>query len=105
LSMDEHEDQRHAELPHGASLEDHSQPQMNRWWVGGWLAPMLVTAFTLGWLLFIYYMVPEIPSNWKYHVVPYVPGQSVISTEQPKNNDRPQVELPTAIPGGSNARP
>ncbi|MCC6443279.1 MAG: hypothetical protein IT210_07460 [Armatimonadetes bacterium] len=66
-------------------------------WIGGWTAPIIVTLFTLIWLLGQYLLIPERPRDWQYSTVYYVPAQSVVSTRHfsPKAAHGPQVEYPS----------
>ena len=76
------------------------------WWVGGWLAPLLVTGFTIFWALIIYLLIGSRPVTWNYGAAQYVPGSSIFST-QPKPTGPPprQVVLPEKTTGGANAKP
>jgi len=75
------------------------------WWVGGWFAPLAVTAFTLLWCLVIYLLIGNRPVTWQYGVAPYVPGQSVLSSERKPEGAVPnQVVLPEEDRGGGDAR-
>lgn len=86
----------------GRHPEHPDTPAFRRWWVGGWLAPLLVTVWMLVWVLMIYRLVGDRPSDWNYGVTPYVPGESVFSTEHPPKGDAPeQVTLPPLPPTGS----
>lgn len=72
--------------------------------VGGWLAPIIVTLFTIFWCLMIYKLIGDRPVDWKYGVTPYIPGQSIISTQQaPKEIAPRQIELPSAVRNRKNA--
>lgn len=89
-------DRQHSEHP--------DTPAFRRWWVGGWLAPLIVTAWMLSWVLMIYWLVGDRPVDWNYGVTPYVPGESVFSTEHPPKGEAPgQVTLPPA-PANDSAR-
>ncbi|MHB1458659.1 MAG: hypothetical protein ACYC0V_17260 [Armatimonadota bacterium] len=72
--------------------------------VGGWLAPVIVTLFTIIWCLMIYKLIGDRPVDWKYGVTPYIPGQSMISTQQaPKGIAPKQIEMPSAARNRQNA--
>lgn len=79
---------------------EHSDtPAFRRWWVGGWLAPLLVTGWMLIWVFVIYWLIGDRPTDWNYGVTPYVPGESVFSTEHPPKGKAPaQVIIPPAPP-------
>ncbi len=83
-------------------MRDHLRTGLfARWWVagsvGGWLAPSLAFGFTLVWCLMIYFLIGERIRDWQYGVVPYIPGQSILSTEPLTTGPVPdQVELPLA---------
>ena len=65
---------------------------------GGWIAPIIVAIFTIIWCLLIYKLIGDRPADWKYGVTPYIPGQSIISTQQPvKGITARQVELPSTV--------
>ena len=84
--------------------QSHRTPERTRWWVGGWLAPLLVVAGTLVWVLLIYWLIGNRPTTWKFGTFPYVPGQSDFSVEPtPRGHLPPQVELPPRRTGGPNA--
>lgn len=77
------------------SPEHRHSPHFTNWWVGGWLAPLLVAGGTLAWVFLIYFLIGDRPTDWKYGVVPYVPGESIFSIRpQPKGIVPPQVTLP-----------
>ncbi len=88
----------HAEVPGGVHPERHGEresPVFRRWWVGGWLAPLLVTAGTLIWVFLIYWLIGDRETVWKYGVVPYVPGSSIFAIEGPDRGEvPPKVMLP-----------
>ena len=72
--------------------------------VGGWLAPIIVTLFTIIWCLMIYKLIGDRPVDWKYGVTAYIPGQSMISTQQaPKGIAPKQIEMPSAARNRQNA--
>lgn len=74
--------------------------------VGGWWAPIVVAAFTILWCLLIYRLIGDRPVDWKYGVTPYVPGQSIISTQPLSREPAPrQVELPSSIRSRTDAQP
>ena len=82
-------------------------PEITRttWWVGGWISPILVAAFTILWCFLAYWLIGDRPREWQYGVMPYVPGESVFSSETPPSGTPPkQVILPNITPGGNNAR-
>lgn len=93
----------HAEVPEGVHPEEpreHESPRFQKWWVGGWLAPILVTLGTLAWCFLIYGLIGDRPRNWEYGVTPYVPGESIFSTEPVPAGPVPrEVELPNEEPG------
>jgi len=95
---DEVFDHTHPELPRGIHLEvpEHRErPEFSRWWVGGWLSPGLVIAFTIGWTLMIYGLIGNRPRTWQYGAAPYVPGESFASIQRvPPGPPPEQVELP-----------
>lgn len=80
-------------------------------WVGGWISPIIATAFTILWVLVIYMAIGnrEARRTWQYGTVPFVPGQSVLTVEPVAPGPPPnQVDLPSpqsTQTGGSNARP
>lgn len=96
------EEHEHPEVPPGTHPEVPEQREVyffRKWWVGGWISPLFVAGFTLFWCLIIYLLIGNRPVVWKYGVVPYVPAQSVISSEVPPPGPPPkQVELPQQVP-------
>lgn len=85
-----------------ANKEPTSKPHLES--VGGWLAPVIVTLFTLIWVMLIYGLIGDRPVDWKYGVTPYIPGQSIISTQQaPKGIAPKQIEIPSAARNRQNA--
>ena len=73
------------------------------WWVGGWLAPILVILFTLIWSLMIYWLIGWRTRDWQYGTVPYVPAESTFTTQDHSAGRVPkQVELPSRPTGGRN---
>lgn len=96
------EEHTHPETPPGFHPEVPEQREsytFRKWWVGGWLSPLAVAGFTLFWCLVIYLLIGDRPEIWKYGVVPYVPGQSVISSEVSSGREpTKQVELPEQTP-------
>lgn len=97
---------RHPEVPAGVHPEIESQredPRFRRWWVGGWLSPILVTAFTLLWVFLIYWLIGDRPRDWQYGTMPYVPGESIFAIEPAAPGQAPpQIVLPKETPGGPN---
>jgi len=94
----------HDEVPTGIHPEIPEQrrsEELSDWWVGGWMSPILVTLFTIIWALLIYRLIGDRPTDWKYGIAPYVPGQSIF-TSQPVQKGTPpkQVEYPGQKPGG-----
>lgn len=89
---------QHPEVPEGFHPEIPEQresPAFGRWWVGGWIAPLVVAGFIVGWCLVIFFLIGDRKPDWKYGVIPYVPGQSAISSElAPAGLEPQQVELP-----------
>ncbi|MBI2842321.1 MAG: hypothetical protein HYX78_02870 [Armatimonadetes bacterium] len=87
----------HPEVPRGIhpeSPEDRESPRFSAWWVGGWISPILVVAFTILWTLLIYALIGDRPRDWQFGVTPYVPAESIFSIEQPPPAAPPnQVEL------------
>lgn len=76
------------------------------WWVGGWVAPTVVTLFTIFWLLGAYWLIGWRQSTWQHNIVPYVPAESIFTSDQPSGGTPPkQVELPQPSQGGTNAQP
>lgn len=76
------------------------------WWVGGWISPVAVVAFTILWTLIIYLLIGTRPRDWQYGTVPFIPGQSIFSVEQPLTAQPPkQVVYPEKATGGPSARP
>lgn len=76
------------------------------WWVGGWISPILVAGFTLFWSLLIYWLIGDRARDWQYGVVPYVPGESVLSIERPARGEvPPQVTLPEKFDDGDHNAP
>lgn len=60
--------------------------------------PSLAVGFTLVWALLIYHLIGDRPTDWKYGVTPYIPAQSVLTTEALRVGPPPkQVELPAAV--------
>ena len=88
--------------------EHDTHPEHGRfgnWWVGGWFAPLAVTAFTLLWCLVIYLLIGDRPVSWRYGAAPYVPAESVLSSEgKPAGAVPNQVVLPEEDRGGRNAK-
>ena len=83
--------------------KDRHAPRSCRWWVGGWTSALLVAGGTLAWCLIIYFLIGNRPPGWQYGVVPYVPGESVLSSQPPPRNAPNQVILPQKTNGGANA--
>jgi hypothetical protein len=76
------------------------------WFGGGWLAPALTVAFTIGWVLLIWWLIGDRSAqrDWQYGTPSYVPGES-IATVTPRSHGQPpkQIELPNVLPGGQHA--
>jgi hypothetical protein len=73
--------------------------------VGGWLAPLLVTAYIIGITFIVYNVVGVRPTTWEYGVLPYIPARSTFSTQSPPVGVPPlQVEYPQGTSGGANVR-
>jgi hypothetical protein len=92
------------------SPEEHTHshvdsPAARRKWVGGWTTALLVAGGTILWCLLIYHLIGDRPPGWQYGVVPYIPGQSVLSSQPPPRGTVPkQVTLPLREAGGANAK-
>jgi hypothetical protein len=96
-------DHVHPEVPshiHPEVPEHREKPEFHRWWVGGiggWTAPLLAAGFTVLWSLLIFFLIGERPTTWKFGVVPYVPAQSILSSQaEPRGKVPKQIEFPTA---------
>ncbi|MDO8588177.1 MAG: hypothetical protein Q7T82_14210 [Armatimonadota bacterium] len=105
--MPETHDHKHPEVPkdvHPEIPEQTQDPSFRRWWVGGWPAALLTAGATIVWCLLIYALIHDRPAEWKYGVTPYVPAESIVSSEPPPRGRVPnQVVLPRKTPGGPNA--
>lgn len=87
--------------------EQQSDIARSTWWVGGWITPIIVVAFTVLWVLLHYWLIGDRSASrtWQYGTPPYVPGES-IATVKPPTAGQPgnQVVLPMLPPrGGANA--
>lgn len=81
--------------------QEITRPETGLPWVGGYLAPVLAAAFTIGWALIIYGLIGERTRTWQYAPGPYVPGEAISTTQlPPRGLAPPQVELPNAMQGG-----
>lgn len=91
-------DHTHPEIPRQIHPEcpGHLQkPELHKWWVGGWLAPIFVAGFTVLWCLLIFGLIGERPTKWQYGVVPYLPSESIISSRPAPSGTPPkQIEFP-----------
>jgi len=80
---------------HYEDMTTEEEREPNTWYVGSWLAPVLVVSFLILWHLLAHSLIPNLPRTWQYGVTPYVPGESVFSTQQPPRGPAPkQVVLP-----------
>jgi hypothetical protein len=102
-------DHTHPEMPkrlHPEYPEHRQSPQLSSWWVGRWLSPIIVAAFTIFWTLLIFALIGNRARTWQYGTVPYVPGQTIFSSNPVSTANPPkQVVLPERAPGGPRANP
>ena len=84
---------------------EHNDLSTSRRWTGGWLAALLTAGATIVWCLLIYALIHDRPAHWQYGVTPYVPAESVLSSEPPPRGAVPnQVVLPIKPTGGSDEK-
>lgn len=102
-------DHEHLEIPMGVhpELEEvRESPRFRQWWVGTWFAPLLVSVGMLLWCVLAYLFIGDRPRDWNYGVLPYVPGQSIFSTNRVPHGATPnQVALPEDASDVENAKP
>jgi hypothetical protein len=76
-----------------------------QWFVGGWLSPLIVAAFTVIWVMLIFFLIGWRTRGWQYGVLPYIPGEALNTVQYVSPHDVPrQVQYPTPGPGGTYAR-
>jgi|GEM_PF-2036970 len=96
-------DHRHPEVPRRIHLEipEHEQRlEISRWWVGGFLSPILAVLFTIFWVFMSYWLIGWRSRDWEFGTVPYVPGQSYFTSYGSTGGKVPdQVEMPPAVKG------
>ncbi|MCE5199993.1 MAG: hypothetical protein ABFD54_08450 [Armatimonadota bacterium] len=82
-------------IPTDQIEEYRNDPSFQKWFVGGWIAPILVVMYTVGWHGLMHGILHDRPRHWQYGVVPYVPAQSWLTTRYPPKDSLPkQVILP-----------
>lgn len=77
---------------------------VNKWFVGGYLAPALVVLFTIFWVLTAYWLIGWRERDWSFGTLPYIPAQSAFTTRPyPSGKVPQQVQLPPREQGGKRA--
>lgn len=98
--MNDHRDDNDVHLEIPDSIPPDSRDRILRrkplaWWQGSWYFPVAAAAFTVLWGLLIYSLIGNRPTVWQYGVVPFVPAESFLSSQEPDGTKAPkQVILP-----------
>lgn len=59
-----------------------------------WVIIILFSAAIAGYGLLVYSIIPDTTRRWDFGQLPDTPAESIFSTEEPRQTNRPQRQLP-----------